>query len=183
VPGRTENPSNLSSVLSQRFDEKLRRLALVIPAEAGIHDRAFDPAPPLDARLRGHDDALLARRILRGLMRRDTSGRPSRRRQNPSRRFAPQEAAPHDERFCCRFQMHFPLALRRPHLFAAVSKGARRFMLLPLPLTRTIHKPRTALCENVPRLEQGPIFWAPYRGCAAAPACPSIRARRKRHSQ
>jgi hypothetical protein len=64
---------NKSSVLSQKFDDKLRRLVLVIPAEAGIHDRAFDPAPPLDARLRGHDDALLARRILRELMRQDPS--------------------------------------------------------------------------------------------------------------
>ena len=65
-----------ASVLSQKYDEELRDLVFVIPAKAGIHDRASSATPPLDARLRGHDDCLLTRIIFIELTTRDTSSNP-----------------------------------------------------------------------------------------------------------
>ena len=63
--------------------EEIWRFVFVIPAKAGIHDRAFDPTPLLDARLRGHDDSLLTReRRLRATP--CTIMRENRRRAFPS---------------------------------------------------------------------------------------------------
>ena len=57
----------------QKYDEELGTLFFVIPAQAGIHVRAFGPTPPLDARLRGHDGSLLAREIFSKLLIHPTS--------------------------------------------------------------------------------------------------------------
>ena len=53
-----------------RLEALLRRKSTV--SKAGIHVGLFGPAPPLDARLRGHDNASFADKTFKELTRQDT---------------------------------------------------------------------------------------------------------------